>query len=281
MTCSARQAVFLLTVLLGVAWLVTGWSAGRTADEASLFLPYAPHGIAPGVLPTPPTQMPSATASPTLSPTLAPPSPMPSATPAASPTSTATDGPPPTATATPLPPLVRLVAVADTFLTEGRADAVWGGYPGMFVGYDDQLWLRQRALIRFDLSPVPRDALLLAAQLEVFIHNCYECRGAEIAAHRAPRAWDEATVTWQEYGEAMAEAYGVAKLQPALVQSWVSVDVTGLVQAWQRGTPNDGILLRGPETPVSEQPLLYDFWGIETREGITKAPRLVIRWAPE
>lgn len=284
MTGSARLAAFLLAVLLGAAWLATGWSAARTADEAILFLPYVPHGVPPGALPAPPTGLPLPTPSVTATPTPTPTSPLvpiPSATATATPTSIATSGPAPTLTATPLPPVVRLTAVADTFLTEGRADAVWGAYPGMFVGYDDQLWLRQRALIQFDLSTVPRDALVLAARLEVFIHNCYECRGVEITAHRATRAWDEATVTWQAYGAGMGESYGMAKLQPALVQTWVSVDVTELVRAWQRGTPNDGILLRGPEEPVSEQPLIYDFWGIEAREGLTKAPQLVIRWAPE
>lgn len=271
----------LVLVVLVVVGLLRPESGSHASGEWSLLLPYVPHGVAPGALPTPPTSpppRPSPTATATTVPTLTPTSTATSAPPSPS---TPTHAPPPTPSATPRPPVVTLAAVADTFLTEGRADAAWGTYPGMFVGYDDQLWLRQRALIRFDLGQVPPDTLVLAASLEVFIHNCYECRGAEVTAHRASRAWDEMTVTWEEHGDGMGEAYGVAKLQPSLVRTWVSLDVTGLVQAWQRGTPNDGILLRGPETPVDEQPLVYDFWGIETREGLTRAPRLVVRWGPE
>lgn len=292
MSCLSRRGLLLVALLLVSAWAVAQQPVGRTASEAVLWLPYAPHGAAPGTLSPPPTAPPppSPTATATVAPARTPTStatsaptssPTPTDTPLPTPSPTASDGLTPTPSATPLPPLVTLTAVADTFLTEGRADAVWGAYPGMFVGYDDQLWLRQRALIRFDLSQIPRDALVLAASLEVFIHNCYECRGVDVSAHRATRAWDEMTVTWEAYGDGVGEMYGVTKLRPALVQTWVSVDVTGLIQAWQRGTPNDGILLLGPETPVSEQPLRYDFWGIEAREGRTQAPRLVVRWGPE
>lgn len=292
MTRSARLALLTLIALLGAAWLMIGRSAGQASGEVALFLPYIPHGLAPGALPPPPTALPvptsTSTAAETLTPTPYPtatpsstPSPTPIDTATPTPTPTVTAGPSPTPTDTPLPPVVTLTAVADTFVTEGRPDAVWGAYPGMFIGYDQQKWLRQRALVRFDLNGIPRHAFVLDATLEVFVHNCFQCQAVELTAHRATRPWDETTATWETQGDAVGEAYGVAKLQPALVHRWVSLDVTALAQAWLRGVPNDGVMLRGAEEPIGEQPLVYDFWGIETREGGARAPRLVLRWAPE
>jgi hypothetical protein len=182
---------------------------------------------------------------------------------------------------TPLPGAVlTLNAIADTFLTEGRADSVWGGYPGLFVGYDDQGWRRQRALIRFDMTELPRDVAVLAATLQVYIHNCFECRKIEVTTYRVTNPWDEETATWNTVAQSVGEAHGLADFDPRDGRHWVSFDIIQLVRHWQDGTPNFGVMLRGGEEPVSQDPLLYDFWGIEARESLTKAPRLVIRWLP-
>lgn len=188
--------------------------------------------------------------------------------------------PSPTPTATPLSPSLTLIAIADTFVTEGRADATWGAYPGLFIGYDYQQWRRQRVLLRFDLAGLPRDTLAARADLQVYVHNCFECLGGEIRAYRVTQAWDEATATWLSHGEALAEGYGATKLDPASLRRWVRLDVTDLVNRWLTDTPNHGVMLRGIETPVSAEPLRYDFWGIEAREGVTRSPRLVVQWAP-
>ena len=174
-----------------------------------------------------------------------------------------------------------LEAAADTFLTEGRPSTAWGAFPGLFIGYDWQAWLRQRPLVRFDLSPLPPDALVLSATLEVYIHNCFECYRVEVTTYRVTQAWEEETATWETMVESFGEAYGRSVFDPRQGRHWEGFDITDLVRGWVGGSPNDGVMLRGSEEPVTQDPLRYDFWGIEAREGGQFPPRLIIRWLPQ
>jgi hypothetical protein len=64
----------------------------------------------------------------------------------------------------------------------------------------------------------------------------------EVFLHRITSDWDEATVTWTNFGGAYAA--GVEGSFTATATGWYSVDVTGLVQSWMDGTyDNFGILL--------------------------------------
>lgn len=151
----------------------------------------------------------------------------------------------------------------------------------MFIGYDDQGWYRQRALIRFDLTHLPTDAAILRAYLQVYIHNCFECRVIEVTSYRMTQAWGEESATWRTSADALGEAYGSAEFYPRQGRYWASFDITDLAQKWREGAPNYGVLLRGGEEPVSSDPVLFDFWGIEAREGLNFPPRMVVYWLPQ
>ena len=290
MRLSPRVVVGLALCFVALAYLkasVQAQAPGVAADgglrteqagEFTLFLPYLAYGW-DWLTPLPPTATASAQP-PTGTPTVTP-----------SPTATGTRfrplhptmSPTPTPTSTTSPPgaLLVLDAVADTFLTEGRPSTAWGGFPGLFIGYDWQAWLRQRPLVRFDLSPLPPDALVLSARLEVYIHNCFECYRVEVTAYRVTQAWDEATATWESAAESFGEPYGRSVLDPREGRHWEGFDITDLVRVWASGGPNEGVMLRGGEEPVTQDPLRYDFWGIEAREGQQFPPRLMIRWLPQ
>ena len=174
---------------------------------------------------------------------------------------------------------VTLRPVADTTLFENNPGNNLG-QSSLAAGSTREL-MRSRALVRFDLSPLPPDALVLSARLEVYIHNCFECYRVEVTTYRVTQPWDEATATWESTGDSFGEAYGRSVFDPREGRHWEGFDITALVRVWASGGPNEGVMLRGAEEPVSQDPLRYDFWGIEAREGGEFPPRLIIRWLPQ
>ncbi|MFN8471427.1 MAG: DNRLRE domain-containing protein [Anaerolineae bacterium] len=251
-------------------------AVGQAAIAASLspdatftyYFPLLEGGCEPGCLTL-------ATPAPTVELTLTPDvtlSPTPTATP--SPSATATLAAESTATPTPAPEVVVLHSVADTFIVEGmsgQADANFGHYPGMFLGYDEQSWLRQRALLQFDLAALPKDALVISATLQVYTHNCFICKPMNVDALRVTGAWGEEEATWNTSLNLAGELYGRGVMVAR--QRWLSIDLTRLVADWHGATPNYGIMLVGRE----ESP--YDWWSIEAREdGAATAPRLVVSY---
>lgn len=198
------------------------------------------------------------------------PTPLPSATPkpsdTPSPTTTPSSAPSPTRP----PETLTLPVVADTFIVEGttgQGDANFGDFPGMFVGYDEPAWRRERALMQVDLSPLPKDAVALRATLEVYIHNCFYCQPMNVDALRVTGAWSEYEATWNNSLTLPGEPYSRGVM--VAPRRWLSIDITGLVRDWQAGVPNHGIMLAGREAPP------YDWWSIEAREdGPDTAPRV-------
>ena len=127
---------------------------------------------------------------------------------------------------------------------------------------------------------LPPDALIVSATLQVYIHNCYTCHPTSLTVYRVSEPWQEMTATWNSTAHASAETFDVQKLSVSSVGHWVSFDVTRLVGYWVRGVPNNGVMVRGSEAPLSQLPLVYDYWGIEAREGEAFPPRLVVYWLP-
>lgn len=244
----------------------------KAATPAATFAAYLPllHGGCEQGCAIPPTLTPSAP--PTVTPisTVTPP-PTASVSPTPAPTRTASVTPTPTDTAA----TITLRAAADTFIVEGtsgQADANFGGYPGMFLGYDEQAWRRQRALLQFDLAPLPKDAVVVSATLQVYTHNCFRCQPMNVDVLRVTGPWREDAATWNTSLTLPGEVYGRGVL--IAPHRWVAVDVTRLVRDWEAGVPNHGVMLVGQEDAP------HDWWSIEAREdGVATAPRLEVSYS--
>ncbi len=141
----------------------------------------------------------------------------------------------------------------------------------MMVGYDNQGWRRERALMRFDVTRVPKDAVVIRARLEVYIHNCFYCEPMNVDALRITGAWRELEATWNNSMTLPGEPYGRSVM--VAPERWLSVDITELVNDWRAGVPNDGVMLIGREEPP------HDWWSVEAREdGAATAPRIVVSY---
>jgi hypothetical protein len=143
------------------------------------------------------------------------------------------------------------------------------------------------ALLRFDLSAIPADALAVSAQLRVYLESIAGApAGAEVSARRVTRDWVEGTLqgaepadgaTWLTHDGTNAwvtagadvDSSAVASVLVGAVGQYHELDVSGFVRDWHNGvSPNYGVrlegtpglrtaqFLSGDDSDVSKQPQL-------------------------
>jgi hypothetical protein len=134
--------------------------------------------------------------------------------------------------------------------------------PGGNFGEAEELAVRaqgvMRALLRFDLSSLPPNALLYEARLQVYIGSRSNDNPLTVRVYEMLRPWAEGEATWwvaasgQNWAEPGAvgngdrSAVALAELAANGRQEWISLDLTALAQQWvdQEGS-NHGIQLEG------------------------------------
>ncbi len=122
----------------------------------------------------------------------------------------------------------------------GGRDYVWAGY-----GCDDwspDCMATTRGLVRFDLSSIPANSVILDAKLRASItgyhgeatpNNSYQ-----VASVRA--GWSESNVTWRSKPQ-MGVVYDSVMITS--VRGQVTWQLTRLVQEWHDGSPYNGVYL--------------------------------------
>lgn len=207
------------------------------------------------------------------------PTPFPPPTPTATSASTATAVP--VASATPTLPgnLFFLQAQKDTMIRSADPNGTWGSWRSMEVGASSTFGT-ERSLVQFDLSGMPRDAIILSAWLWTYYagYGCSSvpCVPLVTTVRRVTTAWEEATGSWNSlqlssdgriYSSLTLPAYGAS-------DRWVTWDVSDLVREWYTSVyPNYGLAIHGPETAFG------DYRYLLTREnGADWGPQLVIEW---
>jgi cell division septation protein DedD len=134
-----------------------------------------------------------------------------------------------------------------------NADAVTTTY-----GRDDDLWIgiftysgkmdERRLLVWFDIAALPANAIVDSALLEMMQTRASGAGSYAIWPYQVTGAWGEYTVTWENQPGAISAGDPPATVNAVNgVKTW---DITRIVQAWQAGAPNHGILLLGDGTTV-------------------------------
>ncbi|MBI5789130.1 MAG: DNRLRE domain-containing protein [Candidatus Schekmanbacteria bacterium] len=124
-------------------------------------------------------------------------------------------------------------------------------------------WDSRLVLIRFSFDPIPKGTPIHKATLKLFSHDIAYGDAGNVSAYRITQHWEEnettwikatARANWQTPGGSIDQStdYGngangiVAKGPVSDKGTWVSLDVTRLVQDWIAGkTPNYGLLIKG------------------------------------
>jgi hypothetical protein len=157
---------------------------------------------------------------------------------------------------------VTLFSAQDTTLRPDKA-----GDPGKDPGSELDLMVYGpkhsakdfRALIQFDTKDLPKQPVLLAV-LKLTIYKCFAVRKTKqdiIRVHRMVRPWGEFTASWGrsidhdewinpggDFDPVPAAATPIPdEIQGEASGKTIDFDVTPLVQAWQSGQPNCGLIL--------------------------------------
>ncbi len=172
---------------------------------------------------------------------------------------------------------------ADAFLAAGFPRSAFGVQEYLLVG-DDPLSGDTRALLRFPLPQAPvAGATPLAATLRLFRYSeVTRTLPLTVTAYRITSTWDESSATWNAHSASYAEGYGSGQVpaqhpQPTPTRGYfLCLDVSGLVQKWLQGVPNDGLMLIGDEDVSSSAKRFYSHELATDRE---KRPRLIVKWA--
>ena len=133
--------------------------------------------------------------------------------------------------------------VKDTFLAADYVGYAPGGEVNVFFGLASSGSGQNRALIGFDLSPIPAGATVTSA---IFTPNIgFNDHLFPATVHRALAPWNELTVTKENWSPA-------TNIDPTVITSFTGwgrklIDITGLVAGWVNGTiPNYGIVMQDP-----------------------------------
>jgi len=143
----------------------------------------------------------------------------------------------------------------DSHISKGLGDEMknFGSKESMGVGQKDT----KRILLRFDLTPIPPDAIISSAELELCLAEDYDLDEQRVIfVHRITGFWKDKEVTWNQrvekrnwstVGGDFDSEIENAKSLIGRNYGWVSWDVTRTIKDWLKGEyVNFGFLLKEP-----------------------------------
>jgi len=265
-------------------WFTASEDAEVTIRPKLVILYVPPDGFEP-------TQTPTPTRTPTATETL-----LPSATPTSTATKTAT--PVPTATSTDEPAQPSLVSTSRTFqqgvegyagCTDTRisAESPTGNFARseLRAGAGGEI----ASLVRFDLSGIPRQAIITSAQLQLYAYHAEGDADLSLGSYGVRRPWSEQGATWNEastgvpwgipgcghtFSDRAAEPTDRAR---AVSTGWYTWSVTEDVQRMvsDPGT-NAGWLVR----QIDDHPGVMTFYATEG-DRVGYRPRLLVEYTSQ
>jgi hypothetical protein len=170
-----------------------------------------------------------------------------------------------------------LGTVSDTFVSSSEMKKTFGTESKLRIS------AKNEALIRFDLTSIPGNAVINGATLSLYLNgdNEDDDDGKDgdkhgfpvipIYVHRATAPWVEATTTYRSFAQHFDPAVAGVIL-PTSSSALKSVDIRRLVQSWVSGAqPNDGVVL---ETAAKKHTLIVSSEGAK----IALRPSLVLTY---
>ncbi len=132
---------------------------------------------------------------------------------------------------------ITLIAVADNYPDSKYPKSAYGTRPVLYIGnsYDREqdIWGYERIFVRFDLSGLPKNHLIVQATLRLWQY--YAPKSDQIyEAYRVLGDWDEVTQNWINQPP-FSPARTSETIAPARTEVAVEWDLTSDVKAWYAG----------------------------------------------
>lgn len=165
---------------------------------------------------------------------------------------------------------------------------IWSAFPDSNNGSEDRFYSgtslggEQRALVGFDLAPIPDGSTITSATLWVPYTGTYGAPAYQVRLHRVTAPWTESTVKWSTFGGIDPIVSAWSTFDPAVVATmdaetgvyvWGSFEIGSLVQSWVAGgVPNHGVLLT--------QDLTAKTTYVSSEAGLIGVPELHVCYSP-
>ncbi|MCJ7790175.1 MAG: DNRLRE domain-containing protein [Candidatus Atribacteria bacterium] len=132
----------------------------------------------------------------------------------------------------------------------------------------------RRTYIKFDLSTVPVNAVVVDADLRLYHYGGPGTDDFTIGLYKVTSAWDENTITWSLQPTYSVDAETTSDITISAT-TWGSWDIDTLVQTWLDGSiTNYGVVLKDADE-ASVNSIAY-FWTSDYTTDISKRPKLEI-----
>ena len=169
---------------------------------------------------------------------------------------------------------VTLNALDDATVRSWQPGSNFGEQDDLEISYeyiDDETVLQAASLLRFDIGPLPSDAVVDTAELRLYLTGASGPDPVTIAATFVTGPWDETGVTWD--AQPTTSAYGVNADIDATTGSYKSWAIPSFVQSWiDDPSSNHGVLLSGPTSGDK-----CERW-FESLDHMEQVPQLVVTY---
>jgi RHS repeat-associated protein len=176
-------------------------------------------------------------------------------------------------------PTISPTPTADCTLASATPDASQCSASTLDVGFDGSH--ASRSALKFDLSAIPPDAIVLNAQLQMYLASASTSTATSVSAYGLTRAFSSAatwnrydgTNSWTSAGGDYAGSPSVSASAGAASATTISWWPAALVQSWVNGSAtNDGFLLKQDGESTSQ--LLH----FNSSEATSNRPSLTVYW---
>jgi len=170
----------------------------------------------------------------------------------------------------------------------GGANGNFGFSPNLFVGYwGNPEWTR--AILRWPALPLPSNATLLSADLQLYMHTADTPDAMDVTVHRMTTAWTELGSSWNDYdgSNAWNASGGGGDFDPiafdgvggiTTATGWYTWNVTPAAKDWWAGTAaNHGILVRQANDDLRVSLGRKEFYSSDATNSSLR-PRLVLTY---
>jgi hypothetical protein len=154
---------------------------------------------------------------------------------------------------------VRIEASQDAYISSRFSNTNFGRTTNLNLGWQQGGEEARRILIQFNLSSIPRNAVIERARWNLFQFQVIPVGDAnmDFRAQFMQQPWNETAVTWNNANFLGGDSLPLGSVPGTI--GWQSGDATDVVRAWVSGQrANNGVLITGDETPARNRSRLFN-----------------------